>query len=618
MSALTLLALLAIQTPPAPAEIRANAFSGETPSPGYSPLTPKADDGYATTYFTPPWNTTQALTIFATSSTQSGNLGGLEGGRVLCQNLANAVPSLAGTTWYPLLSDSTYNASSLTGTSPSSAPIYNIDGSIIAANRAALWSGGTLTTGVKGTETGAMRYDSVFSGTSALGVKTSSLCSNWTSTSGNGTIGATNDTSSGWIGGFVTSCAVSYRLFCIGNYDPHQSGPLPSPTPTFTSTRTPSPTPSSTPSLAPTTTSTFTPTPGSTPIPPTNSPTRSPTPTTSPTQTPQGSPSPTPSVASVRVQVLIGSTPVPSLPLNIATEQVNTDTRGYAAVTTTRGTSVTIATGLPAVAFTPITGSAGELDGRTVIIDATRLIIPSSDICSVMVGSVAHLWFPYSNIAGTTLQVPLSLHLLNRVLSPSGLAAPAGLFAPGERGNGFALPRSHFESGGSLAGTWQFLATSVSIPSAPLPCAEHGAPATPTVAPNPACVSVDLSAIFTETKRTITTLSQESIEAAHRGEWKPKGSVREPFLRGGALALKKMRSTLREMGGNPQSCATPPSGTTCSMKTINKPAIKKNFALIFSKPLPPGLGRVKRLIPGEVARFSRVIDALPSPLYSCP
>jgi hypothetical protein len=235
-----------------------------------------------------------------------------------------------------------------------------------------------------------------------------------------------------------------------------------------------------------------------------------------------------------------------------------------------------------------------------------------------MVGSVPHLWFPYSNIGGTALQVPLSLHLLNRVLSPSGLAAPAGLFAPGENGNGFALPRSHFQSGSSLSGAWQFLATSVSVPSSPPPCADHGAPATPTVTPAPSCVSVDLSVLFTETKRTITTLSEESVRAAARGEWKPQGSVREPFFYGGSLALKKMRSTLRETGSNLQSCATPPSGPTCSMKTIKRGAIKKNFALIFSKPLPPGLGRVKRLIPGEITRFGRIVNALPSTLYSCP
>ncbi len=574
-----------------------------------SSLLPTIEDGgYATTNFTPPWTTTQALTIFATSSTQNGNLGGLEGARSLCQSLANAVPALAGTTWYPLLSDSTYDASSLTGKSSSSAPIYNINGSVIAVNRASLWSGGALSTGVKGTETGAIRYDSVFTGTTATGSKSASLCSNWTSTSGNGTIGATNETSLAWIGGFLTSCAVSYRLFCIGNYDPYQVAPSPSPTPT--STRTPTPLTTSTPTPTPNGGSTFTPPPESSPIGPTSSPT--------PTSTPQGTPSPTPSVSSVSVQVLIELTPVPSLPLKIGARSVNTNQNGYASAALPSSTFVTIETDLPAVVFTPITGTAAGFRDHTVIIDATRLIIPSPDICSVMVGNVPHLWFPYTNIGGTAFSVPLSLFRLNRVLSPSGLAAPAGIFAPGESGNGFSLPRSHFESGASVSGTWEFLATAVSMPPSPLPCAEQGAPAPPSPTPNAACTVVDLSVLFKETQRAIASLSEESLKAAARREWKPKGNVREPFLKGGALALTKMRSTVKLAGPNLQSCGSADVPSNCSIKQLNKTSIKRDFAFIFPKYLPSGLRRVKKRIPSEIAKFSRIVDALPGTVYSCP
>jgi hypothetical protein len=610
----TLLLLVALHAVTAYGEIRATTLATEDHTPGLSLLPTNEAGGYATTYFTPPWNTTQALTIFASSSTQTGNLGGLEGARTLCQGLANAVPALAGTTWYPLLSDSTYDASTLTGKSSSSAPIYNIDGSVIATTRAALWSGGTLTTGVKGTETGAIRYDSVFTGTTSTGGRSTLLCGNWTSTSGNGTIGATNVTSSGWIGGLITSCAVSYRLFCIGNYDPYQVAPSPtpsatvSPTPIHTNTRTPTPTITSTPTL--TRTATSTPTPGNSPAPPAF--------TSTPTPPPQGSIQPTPATASVRVQVLIGATPVPAFPVKIGAEIINTDLNGHASTTVSSSTFLSIETGLAAIAFTPRTGYAGSFHDRTLMIDATRLVIPSPEICSVLVQGVPHLWFPYSNIGGTSFQIPLSWHRLNRILSPSGLAAPAAIFPSGGSGLGFSLPRSHFESGAALSGTWEFLATSVSVPAAPPQCADSGAPAQPTPTPLPSCASVDLSVLFTETKRTIANLSEASLKAAARREWKPKGSIREPFLQGGARALNKMLNTKKQMGNNPLSCAVPPASANCTAKALDKATIKKDFTLLFPKHLPPGLGRVKRLIPAETSRFGRMIDALPSTLYSCP
>jgi hypothetical protein len=587
----------------------------ENPSPPFIPevytaefsCSPTIDDGgYATTNFTPPWNATQALTIFATSSTQGGNLGGLEGARTLCQSLANAVPALAGTTWYPLLSDSTYDASTLTGKSSASAPIYNIDGSVIAVNRASLWSGGTLTTGVKGTESGVTRYDTVFTGTSATGSKTGSLCSNWTSTSGNGTIGATNERSSTWIAGYLTSCAVPYRIYCIGNYDPYQPPTTPAPTPT--NTRTPTPNYTSPSTSTPMPTSTWTSTPSFTAIPPTNS----------PTPPPINILTPTPSIASVSFQILIEATPVPFLPIKIGAETINTDLQGYSTTTVASSSLLTIQTGLQAVSFTPITGIAGSFHGQTVIIDASRVITPSTQICSVLVDGAPHLFFPYSSTSDTALSVPLSFHRLNRILSPSGHAAPAALFTPGDSEKGFILPRSHFESGGTLSGRWEFLGTQVSVPASPLLCAERGAPATPLPIPLPACSSLDLSVIFTETKKSITYFSQESLKAAARKEWKPKGRVREPFLRGGALALNKMLTTIKATGTNLYSCATPPSTVSCGMKTLNKSSIKNDFALIFPKNLPAGLARVKRRIPGQVARFNRIVDALPSTLYSCP
>lgn len=318
------------------------------------------------------------------------------------------------------------------------------------------------------------------------------------------------------------------------------------------------------------------------------------------------------------VQVLIDSTPVPSLPVMIAGGTVNTNQNGYASTRVPSNALVKIETGLPAIAFTPLSGLAHSFHDQTLLINATRLVVPNPEICAVTMRGLPHLWFPYSNIGGTAFSIPLSLHQLNRILSPSGFAAPAGLFAPGDSGNGFALPRSHFESGASLSGRWEFLATSVSVPPSPPPCADSAAPAPPTSTPISSCTPVDLSVLITATKRTITTLSNESLKAAARGEWKPRGNVREPFLKGGAQALKKMRSTAQEMGKSPLVCVTPPTTATCSARALNKATLKKSFGLIVPSSLPPGLTRVKRLVPAEKARFARLVDALPSMLYTCP
>lgn len=566
--------------------------------------------GYATTNFTPPWSSTDPLTIFVSSSTHTGNLGGLEGARVICQNLANAQPALAGTTWYPILSDSTWDASSLTGKSASSGPIYNIDGSVIAATRAALWSGGSLSTGVKGTETGAIRYDNVYSGTTAVGAKGSSFCGNWTSTSGNVLIGATNDTSSYWITGFVTACTVPYRIYCIGNYNPYQ--PTATPTPTIAGTNTPTPTPLGTATFTPTSTITPTRTP---------TPTISNTPTITQTPAATATPLPTPLVANLSFQVVINSTPVPSLPLSVAGTPINTDPSGFVTTTAASNASITVETGLPAVSFTPFTGRAGNLHGLTVVIEATRLIDPLPDICSVMVGNVPSVFFPYSNQSGLALSVPLSLNRLNRILSPSGVAAPTGIFAPGISGNGFTLPMSHFQSGPGLVGTWEFLATSVTIPLSPPLCAATGNPnpiATPTPQPVPSCTSFDLSVIFTEAKRTITGLSEESLKAAARKEWKPIGNVRQPFLKGGAASLNQMIKIIKTTGKNLYACTAPPPTATCTAKAIDKNQIKRAFNLIFPKTLPSGLTRVKKRIPLEKARYGLIVANLPTTAYSCP
>jgi hypothetical protein len=148
-------------------------------------------------------------------------------------------------------------------------------------------------------------------------------------------------------------------------------------------------------------------------------------------------------------------------------------------------------------------------------------------------------------------------------------------------------------------------------------CTSNGAPSiTPT--PIPSCKAFDLAIIFTEAKRTITNLSEESLKAAARGEWKPKGNIREPFLKSGAASLNGLLGIIQRTGRNLYSCSTPPSTKTCTAKSIDKAAIMRSFNRIFPKTLPKGLARVKKRIPIERARYSLVLADIPSTAYNCP
>jgi hypothetical protein len=273
-----------------------------TPTPTRTPQptpTPGPPPGPGTPTPTPtwniPWNDTEPLQIFVSSQTFTGNIGGIETARQKCQQMADAVPALAGTKWFPLLSADNWNAVNLTGTSPSSEPIYNMDGSIIATSRAALWSSSTtaLTTGVTSYEDGsAAPTTSVYTGTIAEG-GAGQHCSNWTegSSAAAANTGQTLRDTSEWINATVAlSCAAASPIYCIGSISIFTPTPTPIGEPVVVPpTATPSPTPTVTPTRTPTLTRTPTPT---RTITPTRTSTATPTPTVTPTPTPPTTPTP--------------------------------------------------------------------------------------------------------------------------------------------------------------------------------------------------------------------------------------------------------------------------------------------------------------------------------------
>jgi len=257
-----------------------------TPTPGSlpGPETPTPTPTWAI-----PWNDTEPLQVFVSSQAFTGSIGGLETARERCQQMADAVPGLAGTTWFPLLSDDTWDAIDLTGISVSSQPIYNMDGSMIAASRAALWNSSTvdLASGVTCYEDGSPAPATlVYTGTRPEGLAAYS-CANWTSSTATevAQIGQTLNSTSAWIGDSVSlGCAASLPIYCVGNFSVATPTPTPigqpiilPPTATPTSTLTPVPT------RTPTATRTSTPT---VTITPTKTPTRTATPTRTPTRTP--------------------------------------------------------------------------------------------------------------------------------------------------------------------------------------------------------------------------------------------------------------------------------------------------------------------------------------------
>ena len=281
----------------------ATATSTPTPAPSPTPtplITPHTPTPTAVPTLSVPWSATDPLRIFVSSATYDGNIGGLEGARQRCQQLADAVPALAGTTWLPLMADATWDALNLTGASPLSEPVYNMDGTVIANTRGALWDAlnVNLSSGVTCHEDSSQASASaVFTGSNSLGF-TTQHCANWSSNSPSSAaqVGQTRNATAAWIADLsLGSCDTPRRIYCIGNF--RVDTPTPTPTPTSTATPVgepiiipPSPTPTATVTATPTRTPTVTRTATRTP---TVTPTRTPTRTASPTRTPTRTPMPT-------------------------------------------------------------------------------------------------------------------------------------------------------------------------------------------------------------------------------------------------------------------------------------------------------------------------------------
>jgi len=150
-----------------------------------------------------------AKRVFVSSSTHNGNLGGLSGADSMCQSLAGSLnPQGTFVAW---LSDDTHDAKDRV---TSSGPWYRLDGIKVADSKADLTDGIIFT---------SINYDNTYSyspmtfvwtGTDSDGTKSTYNCSNWGSTSGDGTAGNTSAVYY-WTSANHFSCGTSYKLYCF-------------------------------------------------------------------------------------------------------------------------------------------------------------------------------------------------------------------------------------------------------------------------------------------------------------------------------------------------------------------------------------------------------------------
>ena len=192
---------------------------------------------------TPTWNVTwksgsNDLAVFVISTPVDGDFGGLSGMKTECETRA----TLAGLTgeWYPLASDDTWDANSVTGTT-GTRNIRNMKGEIVAHSLDRFWAAAPtpyahqLAYTENKTYVGNLDEDNstyVWSGSYDDGTKiTGDNCNGWTDGSGTytNTFGAQWKRDYGMFNGVATQyCSGNHRIYCIG-----VSPATPTPTPTW-------------------------------------------------------------------------------------------------------------------------------------------------------------------------------------------------------------------------------------------------------------------------------------------------------------------------------------------------------------------------------------------------
>ncbi len=160
------------------------------------------------------FRTTAAHAIFITTSTHTGNLGGLVGGDALCQTAGNALDSTK--TWQFIGSDSVTDAVTrlvLTG------DVRNVNGVLLATSEADFFDG-TLTAAVSLTDAGVASIGRSWTGSLNSGVKytTALYCTNWTdATTGVSGRRGRHSTTATYLDNQTSACNTASSLYCISS-----------------------------------------------------------------------------------------------------------------------------------------------------------------------------------------------------------------------------------------------------------------------------------------------------------------------------------------------------------------------------------------------------------------
>jgi hypothetical protein len=153
--------------------------------------------------------------VFATSTSSTGNKGGLDGADAICQARADAA-NLGGK-WIAYLSTSQVDARSRL--TPGAGSFTLVNGTVIAMDWEDLYDVGGIAAAINRDEFGAPRGAlgvGVLTGSNRNGTKAADTCSDWTTTTGSTLTGSTSETDSYWGGGIGPSgCNFTFPLFCF-------------------------------------------------------------------------------------------------------------------------------------------------------------------------------------------------------------------------------------------------------------------------------------------------------------------------------------------------------------------------------------------------------------------
>jgi hypothetical protein len=336
--------------------------------------------------------------------------------------------------------------------------------------------------------------------------------------------------------------------------------------------------------------------------------------------------------------VSIDLTPLPAAPVNIGEVLVSTDVEGRFQAQVPLTQDAQISSGLKAIKFERIADEEREVlegtgeeiatiaasKGGLIVVEASRRVNPEPICLAVSAETGAEvLWFRYTNRFGETLEVPQIE--LNSLSSPSGQPYPVSQFKSIDESKpdgfyGFEWATDFFTWFNSatnqemVSASWTLLGKEVAVeqPKSEVPiCPMSGELA--------GCTEFTRTLsnrLFQQTLSTVSYLSRQCERAKKKGEWKPTGRFRNPYLEQAGRSLRAIRKELQALPANSYICdGATPAG--CEARTYPKTELQQQFDRILQVKLPKGLKRLVKLYPTERRKFLAELGKQPTTYYYC-